>query len=413
MVSIMSKSSISNANGGKSVSERALFTLVIVMVVGLLGIIIYSINTSNASKFLSVATIGLLAAGASSFVGGLLGFLFGIPRTLQQDRLSEATTSNINPASELGNEKVNYQANTNLEQISDWLTKILVGVGLTKIAVIPVKLNQIAEYIAKGLGTDGANIFALAIIILFGISGFLIGYLWTRLFLPTAFRQADLSTLFNRVEKANQEVIQVNKKLEELEKQAERDSSALSLAQRQLNPSIDIPEVTQDQLNESFKVASHPVKVQIFNLAQNIRSENWKTDKEKMAQTIPIFKALIASDVEGKFHRNHAQLGYAFKDQSKPDWAQAEAELNKAIELRGPWEDNGWLFYEFNRAISKINQDEGFKSGKESKLEVRDKIIKDLNAVIQSKLKLKELIFQEPDIVKWMAQNGLSRNDLI
>ncbi len=34
--------------------------------------------------------------------------------------------------------KVNYRSNTNLEQISDWLTKILVGVGLTQQTFFPL-----------------------------------------------------------------------------------------------------------------------------------------------------------------------------------------------------------------------------------------------------------------------------------
>jgi predicted secreted protein len=57
-------------------------------------------------------------------IGGLLGFLFGIPRTLQQEA-SQATEQNRKDRPQ----ETNYAVNTNLDQISDWLTKILVGVS--------------------------------------------------------------------------------------------------------------------------------------------------------------------------------------------------------------------------------------------------------------------------------------------
>lgn len=412
MSSIISKLTLDSEKGDKSESERALRTLMVIMLVGLLGTLIYALQSSTVAQFVSFATVGMMVAGASLLIGGLLGFLFGIPRTLQQDRPVELAPNVTDTPPENGVQRVDYRANTNLEQISDWLTKILVGVGLTQITVIPAKLQQIAGAVATGLGnSDGGRVFALAAILFFMICGFLFGYLWTRLFLPGAFRQADLSSLVNRVEKASREVKQVNKKLEELEKQTELDAIALSLAQRQLNPSTDIPAVTQEQLSEAIKAASRPVKVQIFNQAQDIRTEHWKTDKAKMELAIPIFKALIESDIEGRFHRNHAQLGYALKDQLKPGWAEAEAELTKAIELRGRWQDNGWLFYEFNRAICRIQQDEAFIPEQASKPEVRDRILADLRAAAQTDLK--KLILSDPDIKKWMSQNRLARNDLI
>lgn len=85
-----------------------------------------------------------------------------------------------------------YQPNTNLEQISDWLTKILVGVGLVQIRPIGDKLFAVAGGVASALRDHGANrSFALALILFYAVAGFLLGYLWTRLYLPGAFRDAD------------------------------------------------------------------------------------------------------------------------------------------------------------------------------------------------------------------------------
>ena len=66
---------------------------------------------------------GLFLAGASTLVGSLAGFLFGVPV-----REREPGTDDTGSA----NRSIGYRPNTNLEQISDWLTKIIVGIGLVQ-----------------------------------------------------------------------------------------------------------------------------------------------------------------------------------------------------------------------------------------------------------------------------------------
>lgn len=56
--------------------------------------------------------------------GSSLGFVFGIPRTLQHDVPATQVEADVDKGA------VKYQINTNLEQISDWLTKIIIGIGL-------------------------------------------------------------------------------------------------------------------------------------------------------------------------------------------------------------------------------------------------------------------------------------------
>ena len=83
--------------------------------------------------------------------------------------------------------------NTNLEEISDWLTKILVGLGLSQISQVPSALNSLSSYLSEGIGgpTGSAKVFALAIIVYFSVVGFIGGYLVTRLVLQGAFYKAD------------------------------------------------------------------------------------------------------------------------------------------------------------------------------------------------------------------------------
>src|SRR5215212_11890898 len=108
-------------------SERALRTLAAIMGSGILGTIVFAFQASSRVEFVSFAAIGILVSGASAAFGGLLGFLFGIPRTLQQEGSSwSAVGSDGDSNDEKRSPDTDYRPNTNLEQISDWLTKILV-----------------------------------------------------------------------------------------------------------------------------------------------------------------------------------------------------------------------------------------------------------------------------------------------
>ena len=89
--------------------------------------------------------------------------------------------------------------NTNLEEISDWLTKILVGVGLTQLSAIPRALREIGQAAAPTLGNfPNSEMFALGILVYFAVCGFFISFLWTRLTLPRLYVDADLASAEKR-----------------------------------------------------------------------------------------------------------------------------------------------------------------------------------------------------------------------
>ncbi|MGE5378066.1 MAG: hypothetical protein ACM3XO_23645 [Bacteroidota bacterium] len=190
-------------------SDKALKTLWLLILAGLAGVVLFALQSPSLSAFFSATAVGVMVAGASLLIGGFLGFLFGIPRTLQQERPVEIPEGAAGVRSGGRDPSINYQANTNLEQISDWLTKILVGVGLTQLNKIPTALQQVGQSVSAGFGQPNVTpVFVLSTILFFLISGFLFGYLWTRLFLPGAFRQADLSVLVNQVKEARTEAKQ-------------------------------------------------------------------------------------------------------------------------------------------------------------------------------------------------------------
>lgn len=158
----------------------AMFAVSTVIVIGVIPMAVYSwALVGNAGP--AVFSLALLLGLAALLGGGLIGFLFGVPRKLQETR----------PAGDPGTP--GYAGNTNLEQISDWLTKILVGVGLTQILQVPGQLQRLAAFLAPALGDQpSSQVFALGLLGYFSVGGFLIGYLSTRLLLTRAFEQADI-----------------------------------------------------------------------------------------------------------------------------------------------------------------------------------------------------------------------------
>jgi hypothetical protein len=124
-----------------------------------------------------------MVAAASLGVGAFLGLLFGVPRSIGTDQRGD------NPG---GQRIPTIGANTNLEQISDWLTKIIVGVTLTQLATIKRGAAALFAAIGPALGDNtGANAFAGAVVIYFTVVGFFAGWLYARLRLGLAMSTAD------------------------------------------------------------------------------------------------------------------------------------------------------------------------------------------------------------------------------
>jgi hypothetical protein len=363
------------------------------ILVGLLGILLFVIQFSFREALAVASTAGLVA-GSALAIGAVVGFLFGIPRTLQDEGGSQGATV--------------YRANTNLEQISDWLSKILVGVGLTQIGRVPSELRSLTEFLSPALGdVSSSQAFALAVVIYYLITGFLLGYLWTRLYLAGFLYSADKSIRELR-QQVNVVVAQAEEIRERAETEATFDVTALSMVDGILNPSRGVPPPSEESLQEAIQKASPSVRVQALIRAQETRSSSWRNDKPRMERTLPILKALTETTEAAREHMIHGQYGFALKDQTNPDWAAAERELTKAIELRGDWGEKGWLFYEFNRAACRIMLDVDFQQERPSAADVRQRIIGDLLAVVQDGYLVGLIEAGEAMIKKWMDLNGVT-----
>jgi hypothetical protein len=166
---------------------------------GLFALILFAISALSPfswSKAGKITGIGFLYAGAFFASGALLGFLFGIPRSTGSDsKKKEKGPQSEEAAAGVDNWRSPYTANTNLEEISDWLTKIIVGLGLINLKTAPEYLKKAAWFFANFCGGDYCESVAVALMIYFSICGFFLGYLMTRLYITGAFTRADRAGL--------------------------------------------------------------------------------------------------------------------------------------------------------------------------------------------------------------------------
>lgn len=360
------------------------------------------------AKSLAVLGTALLLAGSALLAGTFLGFLFGIPRALQQQGAPEGGAAEGAAALQGAGGRSGYGANTSLEQISDWLTKILVGVGLTQLSSLPSALMQFANFAHSGLGGfESSNVFAVALLIYFLICGFLMSYLWTRLRLGKAFSEADaLAAIRGEIETA---VSEVQKKAQG---QVTVDYEALRLTEKQLE-SGDVP---QEELNRAIRGTSDLYRTHIYQLATTARRENWRDPKRKpkMERSIPIFRALIDTDKEKeeeRFHQNYGQLGFALAEASPPDYKAAKAALDKAIALRGPWDTGGYPMYELVRAICQIGSDPNLPDRKPAEPKTRNQVLEDLRVAAHWQ-GLRKVIEDDERISAWLKVNHASLKSL-
>jgi hypothetical protein len=116
----------------------------------------------------------LFALGSGAWIGGgSLGFLFGVPR--YKSSAGDPSAAAHGPAAQAA---AAFTPSTNLEQISDWLTKIIVGATLVQLAPIVQGFCGLCLWIAVQLHNPAAAIFAGGILIFFFFAGFMWGYLW-------------------------------------------------------------------------------------------------------------------------------------------------------------------------------------------------------------------------------------------
>jgi hypothetical protein len=169
-------------------SDRYTWTGIMVAFGGIIGLVFVGIY------FYTKGINGLSAMMWSltyMVIGTLVGFIFSVPKLI-----SDSPTGVPPAGTNIAKKKV--EENTNLTQISDWLTKVLIGAGLVEMKEIPPFIHQVATVMGKGIaGTsnptvvDDITVMCAAIILFFLSWGFISGYLVMKLILTEQFADSD------------------------------------------------------------------------------------------------------------------------------------------------------------------------------------------------------------------------------
>lgn len=395
----------------KRPEERAwIWFALALIVVAEAALILFSVLQTD----LTLLLYSNLLAIASIAVGGFLGFLFGIPRSLSGFTAAQNAEDNPSDDSPDRTKGAYYRANTNLEQISDWLTKILVGVGLTQLNALPTLIDRLGTYLSSGLQHAAFTPPIAAIICIgFCLVGFILVYLWTRIYLGSQFAQADLSMFGRQIDdRFDQLSKDIDKELEDvssrLERQDTRDATALNMVERWLISGEDYG-YSSEVVSEAVLLASPPVQTQIFYKARGARRTHIPPEQvdEISVRTIPIFEALVKGGPKDLLHQYHGQLGYALQDTpnaGEEDFERAISELSQAIEVRDKAHIRGHQTYELVRAVNKIRRDENFRNGRASDATAKNEVLSDLKVAMGAVPDFAD----NPQVIKWLELNNVT-----
>lgn len=108
----------------------------------------------------------ILYMGAAAALAAIVGLVFGIPRARAEYNAEQSER---------------YSSNSNLEQISDWLTRLLVGAGLVELTSLPGLVDDASSFFGENMSVSNARAFTAAALAYGTGLGFGAGYLWTRL----------------------------------------------------------------------------------------------------------------------------------------------------------------------------------------------------------------------------------------
>ncbi len=132
---------------------------------------IYAFSTPGSHW--SYIGVGMLTALAALLTGFLAGFLVGVPRIVSSGQVHLSADM--------------FSPSSNLAEISDWLTKLLLGAGLVSLSHLGGPVGRLIDNVAGGLhGTpsdpatiQAAKVIAGTVMIAFTVLRVLVGYIVT------------------------------------------------------------------------------------------------------------------------------------------------------------------------------------------------------------------------------------------
>ncbi len=186
----------------------------------------------------------LSVASACFAFGAAIGFLFGLPRA-EKYRFNKDGTINHNENS------YSYSDNANLEEVSDWLTKIILGLTLIKLNTILHYIHTSAMSISYSLSKCcedcAANyyVFGYAVMVLYFFAGGGMMYIWTRTNLSLIFRDTKMQELEIENRKLKDEKKTLVTEVQRTQNEEIRQARDIKITEPILHDYADQPESTE------------------------------------------------------------------------------------------------------------------------------------------------------------------------
>jgi hypothetical protein len=151
---------------------------------------------SQSSGGVAATGVGGIVVLASVSSGAFFGFLFSVPRITSKDNVAAAVVPVDADVKGVAKGERLLSSNTNLERVSEWLTTMLVGVGLTQIGSLDDRLLSFSDFLKDRMTVadiSTSTLPAIAPFLLMSglVTGFIFFYLYTRIYLSPLFQYAE------------------------------------------------------------------------------------------------------------------------------------------------------------------------------------------------------------------------------
>jgi hypothetical protein len=154
--------------------QRGVLTVAIVLLVAMVivGVLLGLFSHDGGA---GVTSFVLFASAAA--IGAGLGFLFGLPRSRVSDLTADGSTEVPAPPAKAS---TYYLTNSNLIKVSDWLTTIVIGLGLVNLGKLVPAVRALSHALEAPLGgAPYSGAIGVSVLIVGLLAGFILDYLWT------------------------------------------------------------------------------------------------------------------------------------------------------------------------------------------------------------------------------------------
>jgi hypothetical protein len=308
----------------EDVERKAWCYIRYILIAGILFVLLISLCCKRGTEcgpvldFISTFGRGLLIGGAAFACGGFGGFIFGIPSMVQNEETQK---------------QLRLKYNDNLIQISDWLTKIIVGVGLIQLTKIPGKISDLGDNLKTNFGSvDWAKIASLSIVFYFFLLGFLIFYFWTRTdftkIIVKTNEELDMVQALKKNLEAQKQTLQVQ--TQKLESQSEKIEDLMDSETAKVNKElIDRSKVAFDAASTGSIDGDEAMKKAVDDLKQKVKQTlqakpPYGTDKEDLQKNRwggkPVVgtKKISATVVPSAARKSYYDITFTITDTAAP-----------------------------------------------------------------------------------------------